>query len=94
MFSTHLENFLPFSSKNSFWKSLKFVIWERVNDPKKNAFKNILGEGENTGDQHFPFSSHYIFSPFKHKSHHCANIVSPAIVHNLGKYRIFSQVKS
>ena len=38
MFSTRLENFLPFSSNSkcrlltlSFWKRLKFVVWERVN---------------------------------------------------------------
>ena len=36
MFSLHLENFPPFSSNsklslaNSFLKSLKFVVWERV----------------------------------------------------------------
>ena len=41
VFSTHLENFLPFLSNSilssatpSVWKSLKFVVWERVKLPR------------------------------------------------------------
>ena len=66
MFSTLLENFLPFSSNlklssanSPVWKSLKFVVWERVNLYKSEGkyltdvenryivllyIKNILGE--------------------------------------------------
>ena len=32
----------------SVWKSLKFVFWETV-----NRVENILGKGENAGNQHF-----------------------------------------
>ena len=61
VFSTFLENFLPFPSNLklssetfSVWKSLKFVIWERV----KMIFvfdriENIVGIGENAGYQMF-----------------------------------------
>ena len=32
----------------SVWKSIKFVIWERVNK-KKKLFVDIVGKGENAG---------------------------------------------
>ena len=47
----------------SAWKSLKFVVWERVNSFSHNSdfkrpyrrgtFENIVGKGENDGNQHF-----------------------------------------
>ena len=47
------------------WKSLNFVVWERVKELltskmlrllivlKKRPFENIVGNGENAGHQHF-----------------------------------------
>ena len=74
VFSTSLKNFFCFFQQIlncslqtlSVWKSLKFVVWERV-DPncfnsvphnpdlialKKEAFENIFGKEENTGNHH------------------------------------------
>ena len=59
MFSTRLESFLLFSpnlklssSNFSIWKSLKFVVWERVNDPEW-VFENIMVKGKYGNNQHF-----------------------------------------
>ena len=35
----------------------------------KNPFENIVGKGENAGNQHFSFS-HNVFSTIKYKNHH------------------------
>ena len=34
--------------------------------PEEKTFENIVGKGENAGDQHFPFF-HSVFSPMKDK---------------------------
>ena len=36
----------------SVWKGLKFVIWENVNDPKKEALKKFGVNVKNAGIQH------------------------------------------
>ena len=55
VFSTRLENFLPFSSNlklssaNSFsWKSVKFVVWERVKNLHNVVNKIIGSSGSST----------------------------------------------
>ena len=87
VFSTHLENFLPFSSNLklslpslSVWMSLKFDVWERVNSSnllhdrgltlyptlREKPLENIVGNGENLGNQHFSFSFP-VFYPSQNK---------------------------
>ena len=53
VFSPFLKNFLPFSSNLklssqtlSVWKSVKFVLWERVKG-NFDRVENIMGNGEN-----------------------------------------------
>ena len=58
----------------SVWKSLKFVVWEKVNTflTFKNPFENIVGKEENAGNEHFLVTSifslfHNVFYPYRYK---------------------------
>ena len=45
--STIFIKFLFLIKALTFWKSIKFVVWERVVDPKKESISNILEIEEN-----------------------------------------------
>ena len=43
------------------------------NVPAEEDFENIVGKGENAGNQHFSFS-HDVFSPIKEKFHNFGHV--------------------
>ena len=55
---------------------------------RKNAFENIVGKGENGGNQHFLFS-HKVFYSIKNRNHDFRDI-SSANTFNLDKSKILS----